>query len=314
MVKLVDIIKRIKGVDVEENGNMSHYSSFKIGGNASVVCFVNSQKSLIMLLKLLTKNDIPYYIIGNGTNILCSDQGFDGVVIKTGNQLASIKIKKSSVIAESGVSLNLLNNTCGENGFAGIEKTFGIPGSVGGAIRMNAGAYGQNVSDCLKWVKFFNGNKIVKKSVKDLDFKYRHSIFADNPSWAILECCFNFKKGNKEEIKNTMQEIIKKRMDCQPYDKPSAGSVFKRNDKFIISKCIDELGLKGYKIGDAEISTKHCGFIVNNGKATCKDVLNLIKYIQEKIYDSYGFVPQLELELMGDFNDFTWWLSHTHGL
>lgn len=303
MENVVNEIKKIKDVEVKENENLSQYLNFKIGGNARVFCSVTTEKALIKLLKLLNLNETEYYIIGNGTNILCSDLGYSGVVIKLGNRFVGSKIKGKKVFANAGEQLMELNKKCASSGLMGLELTYGIPASVGGAIRMNAGAFGQNVADSVSYVRFFNGKKVVKLKKEKLDFNYRHSLFTDHPEYVILSCCFKLLKGDKETIIQNMNDVLKKRVKNQPYDKPSAGSVFKRDEKFIVSKCIDELGLKGYSIQDAQVSTKHAGFIVNNGQATCKNVVDLIQYVQKQVYESYGFVPQLEIELMGDFDD-----------
>lgn len=305
MEQILNKIKKITGIEVKKNETLSQYLNFKIGGNAKFFCTVNNEKSLVKLLKLLNLEEIDYYIIGNGTNLLCSDKGFDGVVIKLGGEFTGCKIKGKKVFALAGQSLIELNKECAKKGLMGLELTYGIPASVGGAIRMNAGAFGVNVADSINYVKFFNGKKVMKLKKDKLNFAYRHSLFSEHPEFVILSCCFKLLKGDKDTIINDMNEILKKRLKSQPYDKPSAGSVFKRNDKFIVSKCIDELGLKGYSINDAQVSTKHAGFIVNNGQATCKDVVNLIQYVQEQVYESYGFIPELEVELMGDFDDIT---------
>ena len=303
MEQLVNKIKQIKNVKVLENENLSQYVNFKIGGKARVLCFVSSEKSLVKILRLVRESEVPFYIIGNGTNLLCSDNGFDGVVIKLGGNLVGSKIKGKKVYAYAGDSLMELNKKCAEKGLMGLELTYGIPASIGGAMRMNAGAFGVNVADSVMYVRYFNGKKIIKSSKDKLNFGYRHSLFTEHPEYVILSCCFKLLKGDKETILQNMNEVLKKRLKSQPYDKASAGSVFKRDEKFIVSKCIDELGLKGYSIGDAQVSTKHAGFIVNNGQATCKDVVNLVQYLQKQVYDSYGFVPKLEIELMGDFDD-----------
>ena len=303
MSDLILEIKKLKGVEVLLNENLSQHTNFKIGGKAKVLCKVSNKRSLIKLLRLLSLNETEYYILGNGTNILCSDKGFDGVVIKLGGSLVGTKFRGKNVKVFAGNSLMELNKLCASKGLMGLELTYGIPASIGGAVRMNAGAFGVNVADCIDYVEYFDGEKVVKAKKDKLNFGYRTSIFVTNPQFVIISCCFKLLKGDKETIIKTMNEILKKRLNSQPYDKASAGSVFKRNDRFIVSKCIDELGLKGYSIGDAEVSTKHAGFIVNNGQATCKDVINLIQYVQKQVYDSYGFVPQLEVELMGDFDD-----------
>lgn len=302
MEDLVKSVKNIKNIEIKTNVMLKDYTNFKIGGKVDCLCKVRSIKSLIKLIKLLNKNKVKYYILGNGTNVLCSDSGFKGVVIQLGNKLNKMKIKGNKIYCESGVSLFALNKQCAKSGLSGLEFSYGIPGSVGGAIKMNAGAYGGCMADVVNAVWIFDGKKVRKLKKDKLHFNYRTSIISNN-NWTILKMCFILKKGDSSEIQNKIDEILKLRLEKQPYNKPSAGSVFKRKEGFIISKIIDEMGLKGYKIGDAEISTKHAGFIINNGNATCNDVLNLIKYIKEKVYNNYGFVPQLEIELMGEFDE-----------
>lgn len=204
-------IVKIKGVDMLENEKLSQHTSFKIGGEAKILCNVNNLKTLKKLLKLLSKNDTDYYVIGNGTNLLVSDSGFNGVVIKLGGNLKKYKVHGKKVICESGLGLLSLNNICKQNSLSGLEFSYGIPGSVGGAVRMNAGAYGKDISCVIKYVKAFNGKKIVKLKNKDLNFSYRKSIFTDKDNWVILQVCAQLKKGDRYQIeKNSTRNYNQK--------------------------------------------------------------------------------------------------------
>lgn len=314
MEKIKEFFNKINLETVKYNEPLKNYTSFKIGGSAKIFAIINNEKILLKTIKYLIKNKKQYIILGNATNVLVSDNGFNGAVIKLGNALNRIKIKKNFIICDSGVSLIKLNGACYKNSLTGLEFSFGIPGSVGGAVKMNAGAYGDCFSSVVHKVKVFDGKKVRWLKNSQLNFSYRHSIFSERKEMVILQVCLKLKNGVKELIYNKHKEIMKKRKQSHPYDMPSAGSVFKRNEKYIVSKVIDELGLKGYEVGGAQVSTKHAGFIVNKGDATCKDVLYLVKYIQEKVNEGYGFMPELEIELIGDFDDFTRGLSHTHNI
>ena len=302
-MSLLDFLEENK-IEFRQNEKLSEHTNFKIGGECKLICFPNSIPKTVCLLKFLTLNNIPYYVFGNGTNMLCSDLGYDGVIVKL-TSLNDYKITKNKVFASAGLNLFKLNKVVASFGLAGLEFTYGIPGSVGGAVTMNAGAYGESIGDYIESVKAFDGKKIVTIGKEKMNFSYRHSLCQETPL-VILGATFVLTNNDVEKIKQKQNEFLQKRLNSQPYHEPCAGSVFKRldNGHKPLSKIIDELGLKGARVGDAEISTIHAGFIVNKGQATCKDVLDLVKCIREKVYSSFGIVPELEIKLLGETDDF----------
>lgn len=303
MVELLNFLEENE-IKFSLNEPLLKHTNFHIGGACSVMTMPNTTPKLIRLLKFLNEKKIEHFVIGAGTNLLCSDQGYDGVIIKLGGVLKDYKVFGNCVYAESGMNLFALNRLLLACSLQGMEFSYGIPGSVGGVIYMNAGAYGKSVEDFVESVKVFDGTKIRTLSKADMQFSYRHSVLQTN-NFVVLGATFKLNKGNALQIESMQKEILQKRLNSQPYHQHSAGSVFKRLEegKTPVSKMIDDLGLKGYSIGDAQVSTLHAGFIVNKGQATCKDVKSLIKYIREKVKASYNENIELEIELLGDTDD-----------
>ena len=311
---LVKFLKH-KKIEYLQDEPLKNHTNFKIGGDAKFVCFPSSQREFIKLVKFVQNNDIDFYVLGAGTNVLCSDNVFDGVIIKLSKNLKKCKVKKNIVIADAGLNLFALNKILAKNSLKGLEFSYGIPGSVGGAVFMNAGANENAVGNYIKSVKVFDGKRVFSLKQSECDFSYRHSIIKQK-GYVVLSAKFEFEKGIQAEIEQKQQEYYQKRISTQPYEMPCAGSIFKRldNGKKPVSKMIDELGLKGKNQNDAEISTIHAGFIVNRAKATCKDVLFLIEYIRKEIKSNFNEDLELEIELVGDKNDFEGRLSHTYDL
>lgn len=264
------------------NEDLKLHCSFKIGAKAKVFIQPNTKKHLKKCFDYILKHNINYHILGAGTNTLFNDEDFDGVIINL-NNFKKISKFSNFVYCESGVSLFKFNEYLRNKGLTGLEYTYGIPASVGGGIAQNCGAFGHNITDCLKKVIVLTENGFKTISCKKLMFGYRNSSFKQNKKNIIIGGWFKFKKGKVNEISKIMEEIISKRRANQPYNMPSAGSVFKRCDGVIVSKLIDDLGLKGYSIGGAKVSEKHAGFIVNYNNAKSEDVKNLINFIKNKI-------------------------------
>ena len=283
--------------NVKYNEPMSKHTTFKVGGIADTYITVNSKEKLLKVLELLKNEKIT--IIGNGSNLLVTDKGIRGIVLKYSANNCSINGK--TVTVESGMTNARLANTLLKQNLAGYEFAAGIPGTIGGAIVMNAGAYGREMKDVVLETEFldFETNEIRIFKNEELNFEYRKSIF-ENKKGIILSATFKFEHGNKNEIDEKMKEYAQKRRDTQPLDMPSAGSTFKRGNGFITAKLIDEAGLKGYSIGGAEVSTKHAGFIVNKGNATAKDIIYLIKYVQKEIYQKFGEKIEPEIKIIGE--------------
>lgn len=289
-----EIIKGIKKENVYVNEKMSKHTSFKVGGVADFFVKVENVSELVYILKMAKKLKTKVFVIGNGTNILVKDTGFRGIIVKLDFKV--LKIEDDCIVAGAGVPVALLSEFAYRNMIKDYEFLGGIPGSVGGAIKMNAGAYGGEIKDVIIETTYLDENYEVKTiKAEDQKFSYRNSIFFSK-KWIILDAKFKITKGNKEEIKQKRTEFSESRMQKQPLEYPSAGSVFKRKENCIPAKLIDDAGLKGYKIGGAQISEKHSGFIVNIGGATAKDILDLIKYTKETIKEKFG--EELELEII----------------
>lgn len=287
---------------VKFNESMSKHTTFKIGGPAQCLIKVDNIEELRKILNIVQEKSIKLTVIGNGSNLLVLDDGIKGITIK--NAIKKLEITKNEdnieVIVGAGNNNTEVSQKLLKEGISGYEELSGIPGTVGGAIRMNAGAYGKEIKDIVKDVTFmdYKGN-ITKLEKEKLGFEYRNSMFSSN-KYIILETTLVLKKGNKNDIKQKMDEYLISRKEKQPLEFPNAGSTFKRGNDFITAKLIDECGLKGYKIGGAEVSTKHAGFVVNTGNATAKDVIDLTNYIKEKVYEKFQKKIELEIEIIGD--------------
>lgn len=292
---LIKLYKILKKENIKIGENLENYTSFKIGGRCKIMLFPSTIKMAKKTFKFLLKKNINFIVLGAGTNVLIN--GDKDVIVCTKN-LQKIKVKKEKVYAESGVPLFKLNEICKENSLTGLERSYGIPASVGGGIVQNCGAYGYNLSDNLCKIIVFDGKKVRTIKKEKLMFDYRTSEFKKNKNLIVLVGIFKLSKAYKIEIESRLCEILKTRKEKQPYEYPSAGSVFKRIDGVIISKLIDELGFKGFKVGGAMVSEKHAGFIINYDHATYDDVIMLINYIKNKIKLEKNIDLELEIELL----------------
>lgn len=281
---------------------MSKHTSFKIGGTADLFLNVKTEEELKQAIHFAKEKKIPVTIIGNGSNILVLDKGIRGLVIKIDIKKQQINEKHNFIEAKvgSGVKLMQLAISLLNSEISGFEEFSGIPGTIGGAVYMNAGAYGKEMKDIVIETKCMDYNgKIYNFTNKEQEFNYRSSVFNKN-EYIILETTLKLTKGTKEQIKNKMNELNLKRKSTQPMEYPSAGSSFKRKEGIITAKLIDECGLKGYKIGGAMVSQKHAGFIVNIGNATAKDVLDLVKYIKKKVFERFKVEIEEEIRIIGE--------------
>lgn len=292
----------IKDIIMDEP--MSKHTSFKIGGNADIFVKISDVEQLKALLHFAKMNEISTTIIGNGSNILVKDQGIRGIVIKLNfNQIKIEKIsdKEVKVTAEAGASLGMIAQKLLKENISGFEFAAAIPGSIGGAIRMNAGAHGGEFKDIVVKTKCLDeyGNVHILKN-EEQRFSYRHSIFTEE-NLIILETelLLNI-ENNAEEIKRKMEENLQFRKSKQPLNYPSAGSTFKRGTDFVTAKLIDECGLKGYSVGGAQVSEVHAGFIINKDNATANDVLELVEYVKKAVFEKFGKKIELEIEVLGE--------------
>ena len=294
---------RMKNSKIKTNEDMSKHTSFKVGGKADIFIKINDIQDLKYILDFTKKNNIPLTIIGNGSNVLVKDNGIRGITIYLNFDDIQIDEEKNGeviVTVGSGVKLAMLAVILQKKGIAGFEFASGIPGTIGGAIRMNAGAYGKEMKEVVENVTYMDeeGNTH-KLENEQMDFSYRHSRFKEKQE-IIIEAQLKFQKEDAEKIKERMDEYRKARMEKQPIDMPSAGSTFKRGTNYISAKLIDDAGLKGYEIGGAQVSEKHAGFIVNKGNATAQDILDLIDYVIKVVYEKFGKILELEVEVIGE--------------
>ena len=284
------------------NEEMKKYTTFKIGGKAECLIKIDNIKDLKSILRFVNENGVPLTVLGNGSNVLVSDKGIKGItiIIKIEKIDISEKGKKVEISIGAGEKIGKLGVLFLKNEITGFEELSGIPGTIGGATRMNAGAHGREIKDIVKIVKCvdYKGNE-KEFTNEQMEFGYRTSILKKE-KYIVTEVKIELEKGNKEEIQNKMNEYAKYRKEKQPIEYPSAGSTFKRGKDFITAKLIDDAGLKGYSIGGAQISTKHGGFIINKGNATAKDVMELVQYTKDQIYSKFGKIIELEIELIGE--------------
>lgn len=303
------------------NEPMKKYTTFKVGGPAECLIKISSKKDLKEILKFANENNIQITVLGNGSNVLVQDKGIKGITLiikiekieienqaenlnnnksknkeeNSGNNNTKVKIKLGAgeKIAKVGIKFS-------KEGLTGFEEISGIPGTIGGAVRMNAGAHGREMKDVIKTVKCLDyyGNEKTFTN-EEMNFGYRTSILKTE-KYIVTEVEIELDKGNSEEIKEKMDMYKEKRKNSQPLEYPSAGSTFKRGEDFITAKLIDEAGLKGTKVGDAEVSRKHGGFIINKGNATASDILELVRIIKNKIYEKYQKKIELEVEVLGE--------------
>ncbi len=289
------------GATVEVSAPMKKYTTFKCGGNASLFITPDSVESLEKIIAFCYSKNVKPLIIGNGSNLLITDKGIDGVVIKVGSQMSEIKLlDETTIFCEAGASLKSLCMFALENSLSGLEFAFGIPGNVGGAVYMNAGAYGGEMKDVLFSVNHIDdkGNKGELKR-EELDLGYRHSAYTKN-GYTITAAILKLSKADKTDIKAAMDDKLQRRKDKQPLEYPSAGSTFKRPEGYFAGALIENSGLKGYTVGGAQVSEKHAGFVINKGGATSTDVITLIQDVQRIVKENFGVILETEVKIIGD--------------
>ncbi|MDO4301048.1 MAG: UDP-N-acetylmuramate dehydrogenase [Clostridia bacterium] len=285
--------------NVIENEPMSKHTTFRIGGKADVFITPDSDKSLFACVEYVKNRNIPYYIIGNGSNLLVRDNGFRGVIIQLYKNFSDIKVKDNIITAKAGALLSSAAKTAMNNSLSGMECLSGIPGTIGGAICMNAGAYGGEMKDIVVETKVINNGKFETISNEDSEFGYRKSrIMAEN--MIVVETVIKLEKGSKEDIQAKMSELLVQRNSKQPVELPSAGSTFKRPEGYFAAKLIDDSGLRGFSVGQAQVSPKHCGFVVNNGGSTAKEVIELMDKVSQKVYEKFGVKLEPEVRIIGE--------------
>lgn len=289
----------IQTENVKRDVPMAHHTTFKIGGPADLMIEPESVESFARLVKLCHLESVPMMVIGAGSNLLVSDKGIDGVVVKPSEAFDFVSVSGTEITCGSGTSLAKLAKHAQRAGLSGLEFASGIPGYVGGAIYMNAGAYGGEMKDVVMETTYVDEDGNVKTVKGDAhDFSYRHSIFCKEKKY-IISAKLQLVPKNPEEIMKTMQELNARRKEKQPLEKASAGSTFKRPEGFFAGKLIEDAGLKGASVGSASVSEKHAGFVINNGGATCADVVALIQHVQSVVMEKFGVVLEPEVRVIG---------------
>lgn len=296
-----DKLEEIVGKDkVKYNEKMSKYTTMRVGGPCDCIVFPDEISKIKEVIDFCKNENITFFVIGNGSNLLVKDEGIHGVVIKLGHRFGKIEIDGEYILAYAGATMPTLSQLAKKNSLKGLEFACGIPGTIGGGVKMNAGAYGSQISDILYEVTYMDEREEIKTiKNKDCSFGYRKSIFTINPNYVILSAKFKLERGNIDEIENKMKENSLARKTKQPLEYPNFGSVFKRPEGYFVGKLVDDAGLRGYKIGGAQVSTKHTGFIVNVDNATCKDVLDLIGYVQTTVYNKFNVKLTPEVIIIG---------------
>lgn len=286
------------GIAFCTNEPMSRHTSFKIGGNADYFVRVTSAEALKKVLLGIKAFGMPFFILGKGTNILVSDTGIEGAVIDTCG-MCDVKVNGNSITAGAGATLSSVCRVACENSLVGLEFAYGIPGSVGGGLYMNAGAYGGEMSQVVKSAEYVKANgESGTVVVEEMNLGYRKSVFAGS-DMIITQVTFQLEKGDRKAIEDKMNELIGRRKEKQPLEYPSAGSTFKRPEGYFAGRLIEECGLKGASYGGAAVSEKHAGFVINRENATCNDVLNLIENVRGKVFDEKGVNLEPEVIFIG---------------
>jgi len=288
-----------QGCIVKINESLKDYTSFKIGGTANIVVFPDNIESLTGLMKLIKEYKANYILLGNGSNVLICENHFYGVVVIT-SQMNGVRAEGEKIYAGCGASLNKIANIAKANSLSGLEFAYGIPGTLGGAVYMNAGAYGGQMADVVYSSKYLDTEnlEVVNLNAEQHEFAYRESVYSKNKDFIIASAVLKLKNGDMTEIESLMNKNIAARKEKQPLEYPSAGSVFKRGNNFFTAKLIDDCGLKGYSIGGAQVSEKHAGFIINKGGAKFSDVLGLIGHIKNVTYEKAHVNIECEIRII----------------
>lgn len=294
----------LKPEQVLLNENMSAHTTFRVGGGADIFVEINNSSELARALELLKSEGLTglnrdFYILGNGSNLLVSDSGLRGVVLHLSKQYGSITVDGTTLICDAGAALAAVAHKAYENGLTGLEFAAGIPGSLGGAVVMNAGAYGGEMKQVVKSVRLMTPDgEILEKRTEEMHFSYRHSLVKERPL-IVLDATLELAAGSQEDIRAKMEELADKRREKQPLEYPSAGSTFKRPEGYFAAKLIETAGLRGFSIGGAQVSEKHCGFVINRENAAAADIHALILEVQKRVKESSGVTIEPEVILLG---------------
>lgn len=287
--------------DILLNEPMYKHTTFRVGGEAQCLVRISESGQLEKLIPYLRKVEVPYFILGNGSNLLVGDKGYEGIILQIGSRMNGIWAEGDCIRASAGALLSQVARCAQENGLTGLEFASGIPGTIGGGVVMNAGAYDGEMKQIVEQVTVMNEQgEILVLDRETMEFSYRTSIIKNRP-FVVLEVLMRLQPGDKNEIQKKMEELSRRRQEKQPLEFASAGSTFKRPEGHFAGKLIMDAGLRGYSIGGARVSEKHCGFIINTGKATAADVAEVIGEVQERVKDKFGVTLETEVIFLGDF-------------
>lgn len=296
-----ELCEIVPGERIRREEPMRGHTTFKVGGPAELFVTPGTFDEVMGTVKLCRAKQIPFYIVGNGSNLLVSDEGYRGVIIQIGKELGEIRVEDTLVTAQAGARLSVIANQVMEEGLTGFEFASGIPGTLGGACVMNAGAYGGEMRDVLTEITVLTPKgDVLRIPREEMELGYRTSVVS-RKGYIVLEARMQLKRGNPQEIKAKMEELRKKRVSKQPLEYPSAGSTFKRPEGYFAGKLIQDAGLRGFAVGGAQVSEKHCGFVINRGGATAKDVANLMSRVSEIVEEKFGVRLEPEVKKLGVF-------------
>ena len=302
IAKITDILnKKIPAERLIADADMKQYTSFKAGGRADLLVMPGSYDELIYITDTLKSEGAPYMIMGNGSNILVKDGGYRGVIIRIDDGFSDIQVQDSSIIAGAGALMSAVARKALEAELTGFEFASGIPGSIGGGVFMNAGAYGGEIADVIEYAKVLEkaSGSIKQIPAPELELSYRHSALQLSGD-IVLEVKLNLKRGSHSNIAEEMKTLTARRNEKQPVQYPSAGSFFKRPEGYFAGRLIQDAGLKGLSVGGAKVSSKHSGFIINTGGATATDILSLMRLVQNTVYDKFGVMMEPEVRIIGE--------------
>ena len=296
--KLLSILKEEQ---VKKDEPMKSHTTFRVGGPADYFVTPQTAEEVAKVIEACTQEKVPYYIVGNGSNLLVSDKGYEGVIIQIYKQMNQVKVEGAQIHAQAGALLSMIAKRALDAELTGFEFAAGIPGTLGGACVMNAGAYGGTISDVLLYARVITKeNGILELTPEELELGYRTSNIEKN-GYIVSSVVLKMKKGNPEEIKALIADFTERRKSKQPLEYPSAGSTFKRPEGYFAGKLIGDAGLRGFRVGDAQVSEKHCGFVINRGNASAAEIMELMRQVEDKVEENSGVRLEAEVRRIGEF-------------
>lgn len=287
--------------DILPEEPMCRHTTFRVGGPAQCLVRISSMEQLKRIVPYLRQIEVPFFILGNGSNLLVGDKGYSGIILQISDRMNEVTVEDDRIRVQAGALLSQVSKAALEHGLTGLEFASGIPGTIGGGVVMNAGAYGGEMKQVVERVTVMDKQgETLELLAEDMEFGYRTSVIKNRP-FIVLEVCLKLCRGDKEEISLKMEELARRRREKQPLEFASAGSTFKRPDGYFAGKLIMDAGLRGYSIGGARVAEKHCGFVVNTGKATAADVAEVIQEVRDRVKDKFGVTLEPEVIFLGDF-------------